>query len=48
LKTFGALEPQAQAALTDDLLALLKQFNRSGDKTIVVPSKYLEVVVTRQ
>ena len=48
LKTFGSLEPQAQAALTDDLLALLKQFNRSGDKTIVVPSKYLEVVVTRQ
>ena len=48
LKTFGSLEPHAQAALTDDLSALLKQFNRSGDKTIVVPSKYLEVVVTRQ
>ncbi len=48
LKTFAALEPQAQAALTDDLLALLERFNRSGDKTMVVPSEYLEVVVTRQ
>ena len=48
LKTFGALDPQAQAALTDDLLALIKRFDRSGDKTIVVPSEYLEVVVTRR
>ena len=48
LKTFGALDPQAQAALTDDVFALIKRFDRSGDKTIVVPSEYLEVVVTRR
>jgi len=48
LKTFGALDPQAQAALTDDLFVLIKRFDRSGDKTIVVPSEYLEVVVTRR
>jgi ubiquinone/menaquinone biosynthesis C-methylase UbiE len=48
LKTFGALDPQTQAALTDDLFALIKRFNRSGDKTMVVPSEYLEVVVTRR
>ena len=48
LKTFGSLDPQAQAALTDDLLALIKRFDRSGDKTMVVPSEYLEVVVTRR
>jgi ubiquinone/menaquinone biosynthesis C-methylase UbiE len=48
LKTFGALDPQAQAALTDDLFALIKRFDRSGDKTTVVPSEYLEVVVTRR
>ena len=48
LKTFGALDPKAQTALTDDLFALIKRFNRSGDKTMVVPSEYLEVVVTRQ
>ncbi len=48
LKTFGALDPEARTALTDDLFALIKRFSRSGDKTMVVPSEYLEVVVTRQ
>ena len=46
LKTFAALNFQAQAALTDDLFALIKRFNRSGDNTMVVPSEYLEVVLT--
>ena len=48
LKTFGALDPKAQTALTEDLFALIKRFNRSGDATMVVPSEYLEVVVTRR
>jgi SAM-dependent methyltransferase len=48
LKAFAALAPVAQAALEDDLLALLARFNRSGDGTVVVPSKYLEIVVTRR
>jgi ubiquinone/menaquinone biosynthesis C-methylase UbiE len=48
LKTFGALDPETRTALTDDLFELIKRFNRSGDKTMVVPSDYLEVVVTRQ
>ncbi len=48
LKTFGALDPKAQLALTEDLFALIKRFNRSGDATMVVPSEYLEVVVTRR
>ena len=47
LKTFAALEPAAQAALRRDLLALAGQFNRSGDTSLVVPSEYLEIVVTR-
>ena len=46
-KTFAALPSPAQAALEQDLLALIAQFNRSGDGTMVVPSEYLEVVVTR-
>jgi ubiquinone/menaquinone biosynthesis C-methylase UbiE len=46
LKTFAALEPAAQSALRADLLALVAQFNRSGDGSMVVPSEYLEVVVT--
>ena len=48
LKTFGALDPETRTALTDDLFELIKRFNRSGDKTMVVPREYLEVVVTRQ
>jgi ubiquinone/menaquinone biosynthesis C-methylase UbiE len=47
LKTFGALEPAAQSALARDLMALIEQFNRSGDDSMVVPSEYLEIVVTR-
>ena len=46
-KTFGALEPAAQGALQRDLVALIEQFNRSGDGTMVVPSEYLEIVITR-
>jgi ubiquinone/menaquinone biosynthesis C-methylase UbiE len=48
LKTFGALDTQAQSALTEELFALIKLFNCSGDKTMVVPSEYLEVVLTRR
>jgi len=47
LKTFAALPPPAQAALEDDLMSLIARFNRSGDGSMVVPSEYLEVVVTR-
>jgi ubiquinone/menaquinone biosynthesis C-methylase UbiE len=47
LKTFAALEPPAQAALERDLMALIGQFNRSTDSSMVVPSEYLEVVITR-
>jgi ubiquinone/menaquinone biosynthesis C-methylase UbiE len=48
LKTFAALPAESQAALEDDLLALIEAFNRSGDGTMVVPSEYLEVVITRR
>ena len=47
LKAFAALEPARQALLESDLRALMDRFNRSGDQTLVVPSEYLEVVVTR-
>ena len=48
LKAFGALDPPAREALERDLNALIERFNRSGDGTMVVPSEYLEVVVTRR
>ena len=48
LKAFEALEPAARSALAADLLALVGQFNRSGDASMVVPSDYLEIVITRR
>lgn len=48
LKAFAALDAAAQATLTADLLALIERFNRSGDTTMVAPSEYLEIVVTRR
>jgi len=48
LKAFGALEPAAQAALAKDMLELARQHNRSGDETMVAPSEYLEIVITRR
>ncbi|HLZ66184.1 MAG TPA: class I SAM-dependent methyltransferase [Aliidongia sp.] len=48
LKAFAALAPSAQSALERDVMALIGQFNRSGDGSLVVPSEYLEVVVTRR
>lgn len=47
LKAFAALAPAAQAGLEADLRELVGRFNRSGDATLVVPSTYMEVVITR-
>jgi ubiquinone/menaquinone biosynthesis C-methylase UbiE len=47
LKAFGALNEAGQAAFESDLLALVGRFNRAADRTMVVPSQYLEIVVTR-
>jgi len=48
LKAFAALQPAAQEALERDIIALIGQFNRSGDGTMVVPSDYLEIVIVRR
>lgn len=48
LKAFAALEPAKQEDLHNDLHALIVRMNRSGDGTMVVPSEYLEVVITKQ
>lgn len=47
VKAFAALDSTAQGALVHDLEALIARFNVSGDHTMVVPSDYLEVVITR-
>jgi hypothetical protein len=48
LKAFAALEPPAQATLRDDLVNLIARFNIAKDGTMVVPSEYLEVVITKK
>lgn len=48
LKAFAALEPAKQEELHNDLHALIVRMNRSGEATMVVPSEYLEVVITKR
>ena len=48
LKAFAALDATAQDALRRDLLDLVRDFNRSGDDTMAVPSEYLEVVISKR
>jgi ubiquinone/menaquinone biosynthesis C-methylase UbiE len=47
LKTFASLDPAAQATLQRDLMDLIDRFNRAKDGSMVVPSEYLEIVITR-
>lgn len=47
MKTFAALDVESQASLDTDLRMLIDRFNVAKDGTAVVPSEYLEVVVTK-
>ncbi|VVN90936.1 class I SAM-dependent methyltransferase [Pseudomonas fluorescens] len=47
-KAFAALEADAALALEHDLTELLNSLNRAGPDSLVVPSEYLEVVITRR
>ncbi len=48
MKAFEALDPKDQEMLTGEIIDLLRQRNRSGDDTMVVPGEYLEVVAIRR
>jgi ubiquinone/menaquinone biosynthesis C-methylase UbiE len=48
IKTFEALDEAGQAAMTQDLFAILEKHNKSGDSTLAAPSEYLEVVATKK
>jgi SAM-dependent methyltransferase len=48
LKAFAALDPPLREGLHNDLHALTVRMNKSGDATMVVPSEYLEVVITKR
>ena len=48
VKAFAAIDPPAREALEADLYALLDKFNIAADGTLVIPSEYLEVVITKR
>ena len=48
LKTFAALDPAGQVALEHDVMELIAKFNRAVDGSVVIPSEYLEIVITRR
>lgn len=47
LKAFAALDAAGKAALEADIRQLIARFNRANDGTAIVPSEYLQVVITR-
>jgi ubiquinone/menaquinone biosynthesis C-methylase UbiE len=47
-KAFAALPAEGAAALERDMTELLNSSNRAGAGTLVVPSAYVEVIVTRR
>lgn len=47
-RAFAAMDDATQAAFTLDVHALMARGNRSGDRTLVLPSEYLEVVIVRK
>jgi len=48
LKAFASLDPARQEVLGNDLHALIVRMNRARDGSMVVPSEYLEVVITKR
>ncbi len=47
-KAFAALPPEGAAVLERDLTDLLNRMNQAGPASLVVPSEYLELVVSRR
>ncbi|QIG93890.1 MULTISPECIES: class I SAM-dependent methyltransferase [unclassified Bradyrhizobium] len=48
LKAFGAIDAVKQQLLAADMFRLMDQFNVAKDGTLVIPSEYLEAVITRR
>ena len=48
LKAFEALDEAGRKGLSRDIIDLIGRCNTSGDKTMVVPSEYLEVIFTKR
>jgi ubiquinone/menaquinone biosynthesis C-methylase UbiE len=47
LKAFAALDETKQRGLNGDLIGLIASLNRATDGTMVVPSEYLEIIITK-
>jgi len=47
-KAFAALDAAGQDALAKDIATLLNRYNTAGPASLVVPSEYLEAVITRR
>jgi hypothetical protein len=47
-KAFAALPAERAAGLERDITDLLDGLNRGGARSLVVPSEYLEIVITRR
>lgn len=47
-KAFAALDDDMRTSMTQDMLDLISRNNAADDGTMVVPSDYLEVVITRR
>jgi ubiquinone/menaquinone biosynthesis C-methylase UbiE len=47
-RAFAALNGSAQDALEADILQLLERLNRGGKSSLIVPSEYLEAVITKK
>ncbi|WP_166223823.1 class I SAM-dependent methyltransferase [Pseudomonas atagonensis] len=47
-KAFAVLPPESAQALENDLADLINRSNRAGEASLVVPSEYLEVVITKR
>ncbi|MFJ2321128.1 class I SAM-dependent methyltransferase [Pseudomonas sp. NPDC087817] len=47
-KAFAVLPPESGQALESDLADLLNRLNRAGEDSLVVPSEYLEVVISKR
>jgi ubiquinone/menaquinone biosynthesis C-methylase UbiE len=47
-RAFATLDQQRQTELRNDLYALIVRMNRATDDTMIVPSEYLEVVITKR
>lgn len=47
-KAFNALVSEQQLALANDILSLLEKYNVAIDGTLIVPSTYLEIVITKK